>query len=93
MQDYNYLASNCFEITIELGCTKYPDAKELPSFWWQNMAALYNFIIQVHRGVKGMVYADAKEGLIPLPNATIVVYNLTLPNNVEPILHNVLTSE
>ena len=36
MQDYNYVHSNCFEITLELGCVKYPQAVELPKFWDAN---------------------------------------------------------
>ena len=29
MQDWNYLHTNDFEITMELGCTKYPRHEEL----------------------------------------------------------------
>ena len=47
MQDFNYLATNCFEITLELGCEKYPPAEKLPQFWKDNEKALYNYIWQV----------------------------------------------
>ena len=47
MQDWNYLNTNCFEVTIELGCVKYPLAKELPKYWEQNRRALLQFIHQV----------------------------------------------
>lgn len=47
MQDWNYLHTNCFEVTIELGCIKYPLAKELPTYWEQNRRSLLSFIQQV----------------------------------------------
>lgn len=49
MQDWNYLNTNCFEITIELGCTKYPLAKDLPSYWAANKFALLEYIGQVDK--------------------------------------------
>ncbi|XP_060929705.1 carboxypeptidase D [Limanda limanda] len=71
MQDWNYLNTNCFEVTIELGCVKYPLAKELPKYWEQNRRALLQFIHQVHTGVKGTV-SDSRDGT-GIPNATITV--------------------
>ena len=47
MQDFNYLSSNDFEITLELGCEKYPPAEKLEEEWENNMDALINFIWQV----------------------------------------------
>lgn len=47
MQDWNYLNTNCFEVTIELGCVKYPLAKDLPMYWEQNRQALLQFMQQV----------------------------------------------
>jgi carboxypeptidase D len=47
MQDWNYLNSNCFEITIELGCYKYPLARDLPSYWKANEYALLVYMGQV----------------------------------------------
>lgn len=70
MQDYNYLNSNCFEITIEQGCTKFPYARSLPDIWESNKAALLAYINEVHRGVAG--YVTNNRGL-PIANATIVV--------------------
>ncbi|KAK5868568.1 hypothetical protein PBY51_009568 [Eleginops maclovinus] len=71
MQDWNYLNTNCFEVTIELGCVKYPMEKELPKHWEQNRRSLLEFIHQVHVGVKGTV-SDIRDGT-GIPNATITV--------------------
>lgn len=47
MQDYNYLNSNCFEITVEMSCNKYPYAKDLPRYWMENKNSLITFMEQV----------------------------------------------
>uniref|UniRef100_A0A8B9J038 Carboxypeptidase D n=3 Tax=Amazona TaxID=12929 RepID=A0A8B9J038_9PSIT len=77
MQDWNYLHTNCFEVTIELGCVKYPKAEELPKYWEQNRRSLLQFMKQVHRGVWGFVL-DAMDGRGIL-NATISVADINHP--------------
>lgn len=47
MQDYNYVHSNCFEITVELGCKKFPSEKELPKYWADNKNAMLEFLDKV----------------------------------------------
>lgn len=47
MQDFNYLSSNDFEITLELGCEKYPKADRLAREWEDNKDALINLVWQV----------------------------------------------
>ena len=47
MQDWNYVNTNCFEITIELGCVKYPKSENMPPFWDANKYSLLVFIGQV----------------------------------------------
>ena len=78
MQDFNYLSSNDFEITLELGCDKYPKTERLAQEWEDNKDALINLIWQSHIGVKGEV-KDAVTGR-PLVNAVITIRNVTRIN-------------
>nr|XP_057922520.1 carboxypeptidase Z-like isoform X2 [Doryrhamphus excisus] len=55
MQDFNYLHTNCFELTMELGCEKFPPEEELFISWHENQEAMLSFIEAAHRGIKGIV--------------------------------------
>ncbi|XP_066535504.1 carboxypeptidase Z isoform X2 [Hoplias malabaricus] len=55
MSDFNYLHSNCLELTVELGCDKFPSEGELYPEWLRNKEALLSFMESVHRGIKGIV--------------------------------------
>ncbi|KAJ0055559.1 hypothetical protein NL108_005407, partial [Boleophthalmus pectinirostris] len=58
MQDFNYLHTNCFEVTVSLGCDKFPPQEELFNSWHENSEALLAFIEAAHRGIKGVVTDD-----------------------------------
>ncbi|KAK6192240.1 hypothetical protein SNE40_003744 [Patella caerulea] len=74
MQDWNYVNTNCFEITIELGCYKYPYARDLPAYWAANKFALLVYMGQVHKGVRGFVVdKDTGFGIV---NASITVQGI-----------------
>ncbi|MGH0128102.1 UNVERIFIED_CONTAM: hypothetical protein FKN15_060268 [Acipenser sinensis] len=82
MQDYNYVWGQCFEITLELSCCKYPPADQLADFWQENRAALLAYMQQVHLGVKGQVLdVDGN----PIPSAVVEVQGR---NNICPYKTN-----
>ena len=54
MQDWNYIHTNDFEITLEIGCTKYPRHEQLESFWKDNKQSLLLYMESVHMGFKGI---------------------------------------
>ena len=70
MQDYNYLHSNCFEITIEMSCTKFPPSSQLNSYWDAHKLSLLLFMTQVHKGIKGYVWSSEHK---PIKRAAVTV--------------------
>ena len=47
MQDWSYVYTSDMELSIELGCDKYPEEKNLEMYWNQTKGALLAFITQV----------------------------------------------
>ncbi|KXJ11300.1 Carboxypeptidase D [Exaiptasia diaphana] len=75
MQDYNYYFTNCFEITLELGCCKFPPAHYLKDYWFANRKALLNYINLVHTtGIRGFV---KDENGNPIEGVRIIVGDRT----------------
>ncbi|KAM8887862.1 inactive carboxypeptidase-like protein X2 isoform 2-T2 [Synchiropus picturatus] len=80
MNDFSYLHTNCFELSMYVGCDKFPHESELPEEWENNRESLLVFMEQVHRGIKGAVKDLQGNGIA---NATI---------SVEGISHDVRTA-
>ena len=80
MQDWQYLHSNSMEITIEMGCFKFPFDSMFETLWNEHKYSLLSYMEMVHRGVKGVV-KDSQEN--PLGNATIrIVEGVTTGKNI-----------
>nr|XP_020029428.1 probable carboxypeptidase X1 isoform X4 [Castor canadensis] len=64
MNDFSYMHTNCFEITVELSCDKFPHEKELPQEWENNKEALLTYLEQVRMGIAGVVRdKDTERGI------------------------------
>uniref|UniRef100_A0A6P7FUX0 Carboxypeptidase D n=1 Tax=Diabrotica virgifera virgifera TaxID=50390 RepID=A0A6P7FUX0_DIAVI len=70
MQDWNYLVAGCMEVTLEIGCYKYPHAKDMPQYWLDNKEALLSYMEEVHKGVSGYVTSTIGN---PIEHAEIIV--------------------
>ncbi|XP_076249772.1 carboxypeptidase D svr isoform X3 [Calliopsis andreniformis] len=81
MQDYNYVHSNDFEITVEVGCTKFPNATELPKFWLENKEPLLRLIEMSRKGIHGVVRSSIGN---PVARAKV---------SVDGIKHDIYTAE
>ena len=77
MQDFNYEHSNCFEITIELTCCKYPDGSTLVSEWINNKESMLKYLEAVHFGVKGLI-KDKNTGK-PISKAKVEIEGIAKP--------------
>lgn len=73
MQDWNYNFAGVRELTLELGCTKYPFEEDLPKYWKDNREALIKYIELIHIGVTGRVQSNIGH---PISNAAITINNL-----------------
>ncbi|XP_059822920.1 inactive carboxypeptidase-like protein X2 isoform X1 [Hypanus sabinus] len=80
MNDFCYLHTNCFQLSIYVGCDKFPHESELSKEWEKNQEALLHFMEQIHRGIKGLVRDLDGNGIA---NATI---------SVEGVDHDVMTA-
>ncbi|XP_078421659.1 inactive carboxypeptidase-like protein X2 isoform X2 [Cetorhinus maximus] len=80
INDFSYLHTNCFQLSIYVGCDKFPHESELTKEWQNNQEALLYFMEQIHRGIKGFV-RDLDGNAIA--NATV---------SVEGINHDMLTA-
>ena len=70
MQDFNYLYTNCMEITVELSCVKKPVAALLAAEWEASREALLAWLEAVAGAVRGLVLTQQGE---PVPAARVEV--------------------
>jgi len=70
MQDWNYFYTNTLEVTVEIGCLKYPSEPFLQKYWEANRLSIYSFYSFASAGVVGQV-VDVNEN--PMSQAIIEI--------------------
>lgn len=71
MNDFSYLHTNCLELSVYLGCDKFPHESELQQEWENNKESLLTFMEQVGAGPRapgaGVPPASSTRSPRPLP--------------------------
>lgn len=83
MQDYNYLATNCFDITTELSCVKFMPEDNLREMWDDNREPLLRFMEQVRINVTELYRRDDESKFFILNSLSI--YKHTSPSPGTPL--------
>ncbi|XP_065187718.1 carboxypeptidase D-like [Sycon ciliatum] len=72
MQDYNYVFGNCFEVSVDLGCCRYPVGAQLPLLWESNKGALLALLATVFQNAHGRMVSAEAGRLLSNANITVV---------------------
>mgnify|MGYP001331943060 CR=1 FL=1 len=80
LQDWSYVWTKAFDVTLEQNEVKWPNQNLLPGLWDENKEAMISYIERIHGpSVKGLV-VDADSGL-PVPCSIIVEGNENIISN------------
>ena len=55
---------NCFEITLELSCCKYPASSSLKTEWDNNKESMLKYTEEIHKGIKGFVKDEEGKSIV-----------------------------
>ena len=85
MQDYNYIFSNCMEVTAELSCSKKPPPEKLSVEWENNLDSMLAFLGSVHGGVRGLV-TDEQGNIVE--GANVSFKDSGIERSPQPLSHH-----
>lgn len=68
------MIAGVFELTLELGCLKFPAASALEGLWQDNREPLIRYIEQIHRGVHGFIRSSIST---PIGGAAVTLNDVT----------------
>lgn len=72
MQDWNYFYTNTLEVTVEIGCLKYPSEPFLQKYWEANRESIYKYYSFASSGFTGQIL-DVNEN--PVSQAIVEIYD------------------